>query len=134
MDYILLLFTLSSLTLSQRWWQNARMLFLSLLSRKQMTNRTIYFLAPVDSNSMGMALSFFLSWSVQPCVVDAVTVNAPLHSQKELAHWTVRVTVQIYACCFSSWLRYNFRTAFILSGRLDIYTWPVKNNENAWMT
>ncbi len=24
-----------------------------------------------------------------------------LHSQKELAHWTVHVTVQIYACCFS---------------------------------
>ena len=33
-----------------------------------------------------------------------------LHSQKELAHWTVHVTVQIYACCFSSWLRCNFRT------------------------
>ncbi len=59
-----------------------------------------------------------------------------LHSQNELAHWTVHVTVQNYACCFSSWLRCNFRTAFILSDRLHIYmyTCPVKSNKNAWMT
>ncbi len=53
------------------------------------------------------------------------------HSQKELAHWTVHVTVQNYACCFSGGLRCNFGTAFILSDRLHIYTWPVKNNKNA---
>ena len=27
--------------------------------------------------------------------------DKPVHSQKELAHWTVDVTVQNYACCFS---------------------------------
>ncbi len=37
-----------------------------------------------------------------------------MHSQKELAHWTVDVTAQIYACYFSGWLRYNFWTAFVL--------------------
>ncbi len=55
------------------------------------------------------------------------------HSQKELAHWTVDVTVQNYAC-FSGSLRCNFRTAFTLSDRLHIYTRPVKNNKNVWMT
>ncbi len=43
-----------------------------------------------------------------------------LHSQKELAHWAVHVTVQNDACCFSSWLRCDFRTAFILSDILHI--------------
>ena len=41
------------------------------------------------------------------------------HSQKELGHWTVDVTVQNYACCFSGWMRCNFWTAFILSDRLQ---------------
>ncbi len=57
-----------------------------------------------------------------------------IHSQKELAHWTVGVTAQIYACCSSSWLRCNYWTAFALPKRLHIYIWPIKNNENTGQT
>ena len=40
-----------------------------------------------------------------------------VHSQKELAHWTVNVTVQNYACCFSGWLRCNNITHFYRKNR-----------------
>ncbi len=86
---------------------------------------TIYELRPIE---LPHTLVMFLS--LNGCLF----ITVWLHSQKELAHWTVHVTVQIYACCFSGWLRCNFRTGFFLSGRLDIYTWPVKNNEHAWKT
>ena len=54
-----------------------------------------------------------------------------VHSKKELAHWTVDVTVQLYAYWLSGQLRCNFWTAFILSDRVHICIWPVIINENA---
>ncbi len=59
--------------------KNARMCLVSLLLSRQMTNRTIYFIAAVDSNLMDITLCFFLSRSVQPCVAVSVTVNVLLY-------------------------------------------------------
>ncbi len=37
-----------------------------------------------------------------------------LHSQKQLAHWAVDVTVEFYACLFSSSLMCNLWTVALL--------------------
>ena len=57
-----------------------------------------------------------------------------VHSKKESADWAVDVTAQIHACWLNGLLRCNFWTAFILSGRLYLYIWPIENNENVTLT
>ncbi len=57
-----------------------------------------------------------------PVQLDILTSN----SKKESAHWAVDVMAQMYACWLSGWLRCNFWTVFILSGRLYINIWPIE--------
>ncbi len=63
---------------------------------------------------------------LKPENMSLLTRLAPLLGRIRYAH----CTAQMYACWLSGWLRCNFWTAFILSGRLYIYIWPVKINEN----
>ena len=88
---------------------------------------------PLNRHSFG-SFNFFFTRVYYIVTESGFLLDWEIHSQKELAHCTVHVMVQNYACCFGGWLRHNFRTAFILSDRLHISTWPVKSNKNVWMT
>ena len=56
----------------------------------------------------------FLCVEMAKLLINLIPDFWKLHSKKELAHWTVDITVQFYVCWLSIQLRCNFWTVFIL--------------------
>ena len=98
--------------------------------------RTRWFVHSQKNVVMKQILQIHWTFGISHCYLMQNFLNskerylAVLHSKKESAHWAVDVTAQMYACWLSGWLRCNFWIAFILSVRLYIYIWPIKNSKN----